>query len=82
MAAAALRLDHLSDARGALRLYRAALRSRPRGALSEEALLGVADAQHRLADGAEADTLASFLERFPDSPEASRARARLAKLRP
>ena len=78
VASAAVRLEHLHDARGALGRYRAALRLQPAGPLSEEILFGIADAQRALGDrAAEQAALALFLREHPASPLAAQARARL-----
>jgi hypothetical protein len=81
LAAASLRLEHLGDARGALRLFEAALRRRPDGGLAEEARFGVAEAYRALGDGvAEARALRAFLAAHPDAAMRPRAVARLREL--
>lgn len=78
VASAAVRLEHLGDAKGALALYRAALRQTPRGPLREEILMGLADAQRALGNRAEErSALAQFLSEYPDSPLAAQAKSRL-----
>src|SRR5205814_5383751 len=52
VAAAILLLDQLGDARGALDLFSSAIRTRPRGALSEEARWGIVQSYRALGDGA------------------------------
>jgi hypothetical protein len=79
IAAAAIRLDHLGDARGALRLYRDALAGGR--ALAEEARWGVAESLRALGDTAgERRALEDFLARHPRSPLAPQATARLRAL--
>ena len=78
-AAAAIRLDHLGDARGALRLYRTALGGGR--ALAEEARWGLAEAHRALGDTAgEQRALDDFVARHPGSPLIPQARARLRVL--
>jgi tetratricopeptide (TPR) repeat protein len=78
VASAGVRLEHLHDARGALRHYRAALAASPHGPLDEEIRFGIADAYRALGDTArEQEALASFLREHPESPHAEQARARL-----
>jgi hypothetical protein len=79
IAAAAIRLDHLGDARGALRLYRTALAGGR--ALAEEARWGIAEAHRALGDAAgERRALEDFVARHPGSPLIPQARARLRTL--
>jgi tetratricopeptide (TPR) repeat protein len=81
VASASIRLEKLGDPRGALRLYRRALRDEPRGPLSEEARFGMAEAHRALGDhAAEAAALRELLARHPDSPLRPRAEARLRGL--
>jgi hypothetical protein len=81
IAAASIRLDHLGDARGALRLYQSALASGVNRALAEEARWGLAEAHRALGDDArEARALQDFLARHPGSPLIPQARARLSAL--
>lgn len=81
VAAASLRLEHLSNPRGAVALYREALRHRPGGNLDAEARYGLARAQRRLGQGAaERRTLEELLRRHPQAPFARRARSRLTEL--
>jgi tetratricopeptide (TPR) repeat protein len=81
VAAAGLRLERLSDARGALRLYGEALQHTPDGALSPEIHEGMANAYHKLGRARdEARMLRALLREQPSGPAAERARARLAVL--
>ena len=78
VASGAVRLEHLGDARGALARYRAAQEQLPRGALAEEILWGIVEAERALGDRArEHAALERFLQEFPSSPLADQARARL-----
>jgi len=78
LAAAELRLEHLGDAAGALRLYQSVPRS---SALGVEALFGVSRAYRALGNAdAEAAALRSLLDAFPTSLQADGARARLKQL--
>src|SRR5262249_5045006 len=77
VAAAALRLEHLHDAGGALLFYRAALRRRPTGALAEEASYGIAECQRALGNPkAETEALRHFLKAYPNSLLRSKAQSR------
>jgi tetratricopeptide (TPR) repeat protein len=79
VAAAALRLEHLGDPGGAVRLYRSAIVHG--GALDAEARAGLARAYARLGrDAEEAEAWRGLLARHPSSPFAGRARSRLAEL--
>lgn len=79
LAAAALRLEHLSDPQGALRLYESLAQG---GRLSVEARFGVARCQRALGNpAAEAAALAMVVELAPQSLQADRARQRLSQLR-
>jgi tetratricopeptide (TPR) repeat protein len=81
MGAAGLRLDRLGRAAEALPLFEAALRNRPRGALAEDAAWGVAECVRALGNrDREIEALRLFLERWPQSLMAERARARLQEL--
>lgn len=81
LASASLRLEHLRDPRGARRLYEAALRTRPAGALSEEARLGLAEACRALhARDAEAQALRDLLSAHPGTLHRRQAEARLRAL--
>jgi hypothetical protein len=81
VAAASLRLEHLNDARGALKLYRAALAERPNGTLAEESRWGVAEAERALGDHtAEIKALHDFLDHHPDALMGGTAKARLRDL--
>jgi Tetratricopeptide repeat len=81
IAAASIRLDHLGDARGALRLYQSALASGVNRVLAEEARWGLAEAHRALGDHArEARALQDFVARHPGSPLIPQARARLGAL--
>jgi tetratricopeptide (TPR) repeat protein len=81
LAAAALRLERLSDPAGALRLYQRASSARPTGPLAEEARFGEARAHRALGQtDAERTTLRTFLSSYPSSWRADEARARLREL--
>ncbi|WP_428262395.1 tetratricopeptide repeat protein [Haliangium sp.] len=83
VAAAGIRLDHLGDARGALRLYRAALRLGGDRALAEEARWGLAQTYRRLGrNAAERRALADFAANHPGSPRRAQVDARLRALGP
>jgi hypothetical protein len=79
VAAADLRLEHLSDPKGAAEQYRAAASGT--GALGEEAAYGLIEA-HRAAGRFDLEKveLERFLARFPASPLAGTARSRLLEL--
>jgi len=78
LAAAELRLEHLGDAAGALRLYQSVPRS---SALGVEALFGTSRAYRALGNAdAEAAALRSLVDAFPTSLQADGARARLKQL--
>ena len=79
LAEAALRLEHLHDAKGALALYRGALRGP--STLREEAAFGVIECYHAMGRSSdEKRALESFVAEHPDSPVAPRARERLQEL--
>jgi len=81
VASGSLRLEHLGDARGALRQYQEAQRGWPGGVLEEEASHGVAEALRALGDrDGEARALEAFLARHPDSPHGVAARTRLREI--
>jgi tetratricopeptide (TPR) repeat protein len=81
MSAASLRLEHLGEARGALRMFEAMIRQRPHGALAEEARYGIAEAYRTLGDArAEARALRAFLVAHPDAAMRPRVEARLRAL--
>ncbi|GEN07045.1 hypothetical protein MFU01_20820 [Myxococcus fulvus] len=81
VASGALRLEHLGDARGALRQYQEALKGWPGGLLEEEASHGVTEALRALGDrDGEVRALEAFLARHPDSPHAVSARKRLQEV--
>lgn len=81
VASGSLRLEHLGDARGALRQFKAALRIQPRGVLDQEAKHGIAEAHRVLGNrDAERSALESFLSTHPDSPLVPSARARVREL--
>jgi tetratricopeptide (TPR) repeat protein len=83
VAAAALRIERLNDARGALQLYTDALRADPNGPLTPEIHEGMAQAYRKLAQPArEQAALQALLAQQPDGPAAERARARLRELAP
>lgn len=78
VAAASIQLEHLGDARGALRLYRQAVASRPGGALEIEARQGIARSWRRLGDRKrEKEALGELLEKDASGPAAEQARRRL-----
>ncbi|HEY5959373.1 MAG TPA: hypothetical protein VIV60_22600, partial [Polyangiaceae bacterium] len=78
LAAAELRLGHLGDAAGALRLYQTLPRGNPLGV---EALFGVSRAHRALLDrNAERAALRALVNDFPTSLQADGARARLKQL--
>jgi tetratricopeptide (TPR) repeat protein len=81
VASAAVRLEHLHDAKTALARYRAALEQNPRGALSEEIRFGIAECYRARGNHAEErKALESFVHDHPGSGLASKARARLQEL--
>ncbi|MCP3059467.1 hypothetical protein LXT21_11840 [Myxococcus sp. K38C18041901] len=81
VASGALRLEHLGDARGALRQYQEALKGWPGGLLEEEASHGVTEALRALGErDGEVRALEAFLARHPDSPHAVSARKRLKEV--
>lgn len=74
-------LDH-GDASAALERFDAYL-EKSRGTLSEEAMIGRAEALRRLGRAAEEKaTWQKFLQTYPGSPHAARARARISTLLP
>jgi len=78
LAAAELRLEHLGDAAGALRLYKSVPQS---SALGVEALFGVSRAERALGDrAAETTALRALLDAYPTSLQADSARERLKQL--
>lgn len=78
LAAAALHLEHLHDARGALRLYQAALAAR---GVAAEAQLGIADCYHVLGDrDAEVSALDRYVSDYPAALSRERAARRLSAL--
>lgn len=85
IASATLHLSQLGDASGALRGYRHALETRPRGPLAEEARWGIAEAHRARGDRtAEYAALTDFLRAHPSSalaPAAIRRQSELAELR-
>jgi hypothetical protein len=81
IASASLKLEHLGDPSGAVRLYQQALRAGSNGALAAEAQYGLARGYRRLGQTeAERRTLAIVVARYPSSPYASAAQRRLAEL--
>lgn len=83
VASAALHLQHLGDASGALAGFERTLGARPSGPLAEEARWGIAEAHRALGDRpAEARALREFLDRHPDSALAPAARRRLSRIAP
>jgi hypothetical protein len=78
LAAAELRLEHLGDPAGALRLYESVPRN---NALGVEALFGVSRVYRALGDPkSESVALRSLLDAYPASLQADRARKRLKQL--
>lgn len=81
VAAAEIRLSHLGDPRGALRLYRAALGGGGRGALALEARQGIAEAHRRMGNSVEETrALRAIVASHPGTPAARRASRRLAEI--
>ena len=81
VAAAGLRLERFEDARGALQLYKEALRAQPAGSLTPEIHEGMAHAYRALGRAAdERRALQALLSDQPSGPAAERARARLQVL--
>jgi tetratricopeptide (TPR) repeat protein len=81
VASGSLRLEHLGNARGALRQFQEALRLQPQGVLAQEVRHGIAEAWRALGDkAAEARALEDFLTHHSDSPLGTSARARLREL--
>lgn len=81
VASAALHLQHLADARGALAAYHRTLEARPTGPLAEEARWGIVEARRAMHDGpAEAEALRDFLAHHLDSALAPAAQRRLDRL--
>ncbi len=81
VAVAALRAEHLGDPRGALALYQTALGGRPKGALADEARLGIAHSFRLLGDReGEMRALEDFLAASSGSLHRARAETRLADL--
>lgn len=81
VASAAVRLEHLHDAKTALARYRAALEQSPRGPLLEEIRFGIAECYRALGQRAEErKALEAFVRDLPNSGLAQKARARLAQL--
>lgn len=81
VAAAAIRLEHLGDPRGALALYRRALRIQPDGPLLVECYEGLARAHRELGDvEAEARALTALVGSGYAGPARARALSRLKAL--
>jgi len=81
VASGSLRLEHLGDARGALRQYETALREWPEGMLAQEVRQGLAEAHRVLGNTAEERrALEAFLSHHGDAPHAVAARARLKEI--
>jgi tetratricopeptide (TPR) repeat protein len=81
IAAAALRLEHLDDADGALELYSSASKARRDGPLAEEALFGMAGAYRALGHRrSEKQALTQFLKRFPKSSMREQVEERMTQL--
>jgi len=82
VAAAGLRLEHTGAPRGALTLYRRALRMRPDGPLSASIRHGIAECHRAQGQAAaEAAALQDFLERHPRHLLQQRVKSRLQELR-
>ena len=78
LAAASLRLEHLRDPQGALRLYQSATRA---SSLAAEAELGIADCYHALGNrNAEVGALRLVVTDYPQALFHERAEARLKAL--
>ena len=81
VAAASLRLERLNNPRGALSLFRAALRDNPSGSLAQEVRRGIALATRRTGQrDAEQRALRDFLAHHGSTPFAATARTRLGEL--
>jgi tetratricopeptide (TPR) repeat protein len=81
VAAAGLLLERFDDARGALQLYKEALRAQPTGSLTPEIHEGMAHAYRALGRAAdERSALQALLSDQASGPAAERARARLQVL--
>ncbi|WP_233602473.1 tol-pal system YbgF family protein, partial [Corallococcus sp. CA047B] len=81
VASGSLRLEHLGDARGALRQFQDAQRFQPGGMLDPEARHGEAEAYRALGDtAAETRVLTAFIALHPDSPLSAASRNRLREL--
>jgi tetratricopeptide (TPR) repeat protein len=81
VAAAALELEHLSNALKARRLFEQALQDRPKGALDLEARQGLSVALRDLEDRTgEREALRALIAHHPGSPAARRAQVRLTEL--
>ncbi|RYZ34094.1 MAG: tetratricopeptide repeat protein [Myxococcaceae bacterium] len=83
VASGSLRLEHLGDAKGALRQFQEAQRFQPGGMLDPEARHGEAEAYRALGDtAAEVRVLTAFIALHPDSPLSAASRSRLRTLSP
>jgi tetratricopeptide (TPR) repeat protein len=81
IAAGSLRMQHLGDAKGALRLLTAAVALRPADARSKDARWERIEALRALDDrAAEKQSLAEFIGLYSEGPLPTLARERLAKL--
>lgn len=78
IAAASIRLEQLSDAKGALDLYGRAVKIDPSGALDIEARMGIARAFRQLGmREREIKSLRRFLQKYDSGPMAQQAKQRL-----
>lgn len=81
VAAGGLYVERLRDAARGAELFQRALAARPRGALSEEARWGLAQAQRAMGKtNAERAALEAFLRHHPEAALSAQARARLQRL--
>jgi hypothetical protein len=81
VASAQLRLEHLSDPKGARDRFLDALKQKPDGPLSEDCRIGLADAYRALGDVAsERSALVEYQTKYPNGLAASRAKSRLEQI--